>query len=56
VRVISGDQQYAEEFLEKFFPVQRRLPRVDEDLLAGLFDQGLDRICTKFGLLLSAPM
>jgi KAP family P-loop domain len=51
VRLISEDRQYGESYLEKFFPVQRRLPRVDQEVLGAVFDKELERICLALGLL-----
>jgi predicted KAP-like P-loop ATPase len=51
-RLISADDpEYGQRYLEKFFPVQRTLPRIDQELLARLFDSKLDAICQRFGLL-----
>ncbi len=51
-RLISGDDsEYGQQYLEKFFPVQRTLPRIDQELLGKLFDSRLETLCRKFGLL-----
>ena len=51
-RLISeSDPEYGQQYLEKFFPIQRALPRIDQELLGQLFDSKLEAICRKFGLL-----
>lgn len=51
-RLISGDDsEYGQQYLEKFFPVQRTLPRIDQELPGKLFDSRLETLCRKFGLL-----
>lgn len=51
VRLISEDLRQGESYLEKFFPVQLRLPRVDQEVLGALFDSELKHICVTFELL-----
>jgi predicted KAP-like P-loop ATPase len=51
-RLISqSDSEYGQQYLEKFFPIQRALPRIDQELLGQVFDSKLEAICRKFGLL-----
>jgi predicted KAP-like P-loop ATPase len=45
------DPVYGSIYLEKFFPVQLALPRIDQELLSTLFDRKLENICETFGLL-----
>lgn len=52
IRLIGGqDSIYGQSYLEKFFPVQRTLPRIDHDILDVWFDAKLERLCQTFKLL-----
>ena len=51
VRLISPDVQYGQSYLEKFFPVQRSLPRIDQEVLGALFDAKLEHVCQTYNLL-----
>ncbi|MFZ0335573.1 MAG: P-loop NTPase fold protein [Candidatus Acidiferrales bacterium] len=55
VRLINeNDSAYGEFYLEKFFPVQIPLPRIDQELLSKFFDRKLEEICRAFNLLQDA--
>jgi hypothetical protein len=47
----NDDPGYAERYLDKFFPIQFSIPRIDQGLLGTLFDQKLEEIVVAFNLL-----
>jgi hypothetical protein len=50
-RILSeSDPPYGQVYLEKFFPLQFPLPRIDQELLGKLFDQRLESIYNRFQL------
>lgn len=52
LRLISqGDTPYGRSYLEKFFPMQVPLPRIDQELLGTFFDQKLEGVIKTFNLL-----
>jgi hypothetical protein len=54
VRLVSaqfGDMDDVRRYLEKFFPVQMPLPKIDVDILARLFDRSFEALCKKYSLL-----
>jgi hypothetical protein len=55
-RVVSpGDAEFGSRYLDKFFPVQLQLPRVDDDLRESLFAERLSTVFEEEGLLTSDP-
>lgn len=53
-RVVSpGDPEFGSRYLDKFFPVQLQLPRIDDDLREALFSTRLSAVFQEEGLLTS---
>lgn len=51
VRLISeSDPAYGQLYLEKFFPMQLTLPRIDQDLLGRFFDRELEAVAKALNL------
>ncbi|HEX7288241.1 MAG TPA: P-loop NTPase fold protein [Candidatus Angelobacter sp.] len=49
----SEDRSYYYKFVEKFFPVQVELSKIDSNVLSLQFDKRFESLCTRFGLLMS---
>lgn len=54
VRLVArqfGDMDEGRRYLEKFFPVQTPLPKIDVNLLGKMFDRSFEALCKKYNLL-----
>jgi hypothetical protein len=49
--VNENDPDYGALYLQKFFPVQSALPRIDRELIGILFDRHVEALCKSLGLL-----
>ena len=50
----STDENFAREYLERFFPVEIPLPKIDASILSEEFDKRFEKLCAKHGLLTTA--
>lgn len=52
----STDEDFAREYLERFFPVEILLPKIDASILSEEFDKRFEKLCTKHDLLTTAEV